>query len=461
VPDSSSRYHPAVRAQYESFPYPPRNPADELARLLLTEMDALGKVSYYCFQGRLDLRENIRILVAGGGTGDAAIFLAEQLRGHPGEVVYLDISRASMEIAMARARVRKLDNIRWVSGSLLDIPQLDLGCFDYINCSGVLHHLEDPVEGLRVTASALAPRGVLGIMVYAKYGRTGVYHFQELMRLFGGEDTELAEILGVARSLIHSLPNTHTLKCGPIPLTSQKAAELEDADIVDLFLHPQDRAYTVSELYDWLHSCNLELVDFVCSRHLYEPETHVDDSQLLGLIGRLPRPQQQAIAENMGGNLYKHVFYTGKATPRRIDVDDLNNIPYFCDLVPLSAEERRLLQEYVMAAPIGRKCRLHFPRGNSSFEIQITPTTGLFFRFIDGQRTLGKIIKLVQRHARAAGIQRPDLKKEFRQLFRQMSCKHALLLRGRTVPAYKTYAELQAGCKPRRHPEGLAESGGL
>ena len=80
-------------------------------------------------------------------------------------------------MAEARAAARQLKNIRFFTGSLLDAA--DLGVFDYIDCCGVLHHLPEPVEGFRALRAALAPEGGLGFMVYAPYGRSGVYPLQE------------------------------------------------------------------------------------------------------------------------------------------------------------------------------------------------------------------------------------------------------------------------------------------
>lgn len=99
--------------------------------------DELAELNHYCFKGRQSFRDGFRCLVAGGGTGDAAIYLAEQLRSVNGEVVYLDLSEASRRIAEQRARIRGLENIQWITGSLLDLPTLGLGTFDYVNCSGV------------------------------------------------------------------------------------------------------------------------------------------------------------------------------------------------------------------------------------------------------------------------------------------------------------------------------------
>ncbi len=145
---SISDHLPEVRRQYEDLPYPPRDPLDEKTRLIRTWLDELPMINHYCYGGRQTFRDGFRALVAGGGTGDATILLAEQLLGTGAEIVHVDLSAASIDVARRRAGVRGLDNIRWVHESLLGLPALGLGKFDYINCAGVLHHLADPDAGV-------------------------------------------------------------------------------------------------------------------------------------------------------------------------------------------------------------------------------------------------------------------------------------------------------------------------
>ncbi len=57
--------------------------------------------------------------------------------------------------------------------------------FDLIVCTGVLHHLADPDAGLRALRSVLKPDGAMYLMVYAPYGRTGVYMLQDYCRRLG------------------------------------------------------------------------------------------------------------------------------------------------------------------------------------------------------------------------------------------------------------------------------------
>ena len=48
--DTPSNYASNVRAQYEAYPFPLRDPRDESRRLVITEQDCLGKLNHYCFR---------------------------------------------------------------------------------------------------------------------------------------------------------------------------------------------------------------------------------------------------------------------------------------------------------------------------------------------------------------------------------------------------------------------------
>ena len=167
-----------LAAQYEAYPYPARDPRDESRRLVIGSPSHLREIDHWVFGAARPAARALRVLVAGGGTGDGTIMLAQQLAdsGRPGEILYLDRSDAARAVAEARAAARGLGSIRFQAGSLLDLPGSGLGPFDYIDCCGVLHHLPDPEAGLAALGSVLAPGGGLGLMLYAPHGRTGVYH---------------------------------------------------------------------------------------------------------------------------------------------------------------------------------------------------------------------------------------------------------------------------------------------
>ena len=94
--------------QYEAFPYPKRDPRDEAKRLIIGSPSHLREIDHWVFGAARPASAPLRALVAGGGTGDGAIMLAEHLSrsGRPGQVTYLDRSAAAHAVARARAEER-------------------------------------------------------------------------------------------------------------------------------------------------------------------------------------------------------------------------------------------------------------------------------------------------------------------------------------------------------------------
>src|ERR1043165_8755782 len=264
-----------VRAQYEALPYPPRDPRDEGIRLITGPRSHILEINHYLFSGRLNFMRPFRALVAGGGTGDACIMLAQQLvdRRCPGEVVYLDISTASRHICEGRAKARGLRNIQFMTGSLLDLPTMPIGQFDYIDCTGVLHHLPDPAAGMRALASVLHPDGGMGVMLYGEYGRSGVYPLQEILRTLAPPSMALEDRIAMTKRLIRFLPTTNLFRRNPY-LNDHVTGG--DAGLYDLLLHSCDRAFTVPDIGTMAQESGLRVVAFL-EPVRYEPATYMSD----------------------------------------------------------------------------------------------------------------------------------------------------------------------------------------
>ena len=294
----------ALTAQYEEFPYPARDPKDERRRLITGSPSHLAEINHYVFAGKRDFSKPFRALVAGGGTGDAAIMLAQQLTdaGGPSEVLYLDLSTASRAVAEARAAERGLKNITFHTGSLLDLSAF--GTFDYIDCCGVLHHLADPQQGFASLAGALEPDGGLGLMVYGALGRTGVYDAQDMLRMLTGPADGGAGKVAAARKLLDTLPPTNRLA-----RNSQVTDHLSsDADLYDLLLHSRDRAYRVPELAAEIETAGLRIASFI-EPGRYDPALYLRDRDLLGRLQSASATNRAAFAELIAGNMKKHIAY--------------------------------------------------------------------------------------------------------------------------------------------------------
>ncbi len=293
-----------VRRQYEAYPYPERDPTQELQALTTGSPSHPLEIDHFIFGGKRDWSQPTRILVAGGGTGDALVMMAQIFADWCAnvELHYLDMSQASREIAEARIAARGL-SVTFHTGDLLTAPAL--GPFDYIDCCGVLHHLPDPDAGAAALAAALAPGGGMGLMVYAPYGRSGVYEMQDVLHTLVGGDSPSEQVV-LARRFLEGLPHTSGLARNPFVADHIAAG---DAGLYDLLLHSRDRAYDVDGVYDLLERAGLEMVSFVTPGQ-YNPLALIADEELRARAAALPVREASALAERIAGNIKTHVFYT-------------------------------------------------------------------------------------------------------------------------------------------------------
>ena len=413
-----------VLAQYEAYPYPARDPRDEAKRLITGSPSHLAEVNHYLFAGRRNFALPFRALVAGGGTGDAAIMVAQQLPDEAGpgpaagEVVYLDISTAAREIAEARAAARGLTNIRFLTGSLLDLAALGLGRFDYVDCCGVLHHLADPAAGLAALAAALAAGGGLGVMVYGALGRTGVYPLQQALRELGA-GLPLAERVDLARRLIGDLPATNRFRRNPF-LGDHKRS---DAELVDLLLHARDRAYRVTELVALLAAADLAPVAFLEPLR-YDPASYLGDPKLLARLDGLAWTGRAAVAEALAGNMKTHVVYAAPCASAAGRVAQ----PDGPEAVPLFSED----DGPTMAEAIGRSLSLTANFDGVKRRLALPRLAPAMLARIDGRASLGDIHRSLQ--AFDSALDWAAFKAQFDQLYRVLNGLNRLLLRYPSAP---------------------------
>jgi len=434
-----------VRKQYEDYPYPERNPLDETRRLRAQYLDCLDRINHYCHSGKKDFTSGARILIAGGGTGDSTIFLAEQLRGLNSEIVYLDFSSASMEIARQRAEIRGLENIIWICDSLLNIPALNLGKFDHISCSGVLHHLDDPDEGLHALESVLDDNGAMTLMVYGTYGRTAVYQVQELMHLINPDESDMYAKIHNCRTVLKSLPPKHWYQ-----LTRHREKDLPDIELYDVFLHSQDRSYTIAQLYDFIESAGMQLVQLFdqaekAGNTLYDPASYIIDEKLLALVRSYDHRKQQAIAELLNGQIWKHSFYAARILSQPPVPGMLDYIPS----LPLLMARGSYDHLYHLVSTAGDYVTVTTQPARTSLRFRKTSNMESFFKYLDGEKTLKQIYDLIIHTGLSTGSKDNygSLGREFEEMYAIMFSHNQLYLRHVTVPSYKTADEMQARMK--------------
>lgn len=196
-------------------------------------------------------REGARVWVAGCGTNQA---VATALLFPDARVVGSDLSAGSLQVAERNARQLGITNLELREESLHQAAYA--GEFDYVICTGVIHHTADPGGALAALAAALRPGGVMQLMVYNRYHRTLTTAFQKALRtLLGGGGYAYGEELALARRFVHHF-------AGPGTMGTWLAAfrDAPDAQLADHLIQPVEHSYTVESLDRMANDAGLELL---------------------------------------------------------------------------------------------------------------------------------------------------------------------------------------------------------
>ena len=287
-----------VARQYETFPYP--QPLDDIDRFVAEGCVSRGDPALY---GPAIWPEGkpvgpLRILVAGCGSSQAA-YAAYMNRTD--KVTGIDLSETSIGHERSLKKRHGLVNLELHRGDLLEAGNLGEP-FDVIICSGVLHHMADPNAGLRVLRDVLHPEGVMVLMVYGQAARVGVYMLQDAFRRMGLNAD--SDGIAKARSVLAELPDSHCVR----PYV-RVAKELQhDNALVDTFLHPQDRAYTVPQVFDFLESAGLRFESWVDNAEYWRNLTWGANSAIAALVDPLPPKDHWSIIELLRQRAAMHHF---------------------------------------------------------------------------------------------------------------------------------------------------------
>ena len=140
------------------------------------------------------------------------------------------------------------------------------------------------------------------LMVYARYGRAGIYMMQEYCRLLeiGASTTGL----GTLRAALEALPAGH-----PISDLLRRSKDFWRPEaMADALLHPQDRSYTVPEMYAWLDRCGLSFGRWIEQAPYLAECGMVARSPHAARLAALPSRPQHAAVELFRGTMVSHSF---------------------------------------------------------------------------------------------------------------------------------------------------------
>jgi len=159
---------------------------------------------------------------------------------------------------------------------------------------------------------------------------------------------------------------------------------LDDAEIVDRFLHSQDKAYRVPEVIALIEAVEMKVVEFVPPL-LYNPQLYLVDHMLANMISELPRFDGHALAELACGALSRHSFFAVKADNATTHTIALNH--------PQAIPHLLLSDGPSLANEIAKTGTIEVTAGSMTFKflLDLIPLLNAALRLIDGKRSLREI----------------------------------------------------------------------
>jgi SAM-dependent methyltransferase len=367
-----------VREFYERYPYP--RPIESLdAYRRLWNDPRRRRAEHHLYWPDRPYRDDPSILIAGCGTSQAA---KHAVRWPDASVIAIDLSAASVQHTEALKHSANLSNLHVRQLPIERVGELEAS-FDQIVCTGVLHHLADPDAGLQALRGVLKPDGALHLMVYAPYGRAGIYMLQDFCRRVGIQAT--AEGIRDLKAALGALPDGH-----PLGRLLREVPELrQDAALADALLNPQDRAYSVPQLFEFLNRGGLRFGRWVRQAPYSSQCGVVARLPQASTMAALPAAEQYAAAELFRGTMMVHSAIAYRNDHPNPAIHSQITGDAWRDCVPVRVPDTICVQERV--PPGAAAVLINRTHTDTDLVLAIDATEKRLFDAIDGERRIGDI----------------------------------------------------------------------
>ena len=239
-----------VREQYEEHPYPRwRYTNKNLPSNFLFKLNNEIKPNKIEYSNKF---VNPNVLIAGCGTGKHITIAERYLNAN---ILGVDLSLASLAYAKRKTEELGFKNIEFLHADILQLKNLNRK-FDVIECVGTLHHMKDPLTGLKVLLDLLEPHGFLKLGLYSEISRQHIVKAREFIKKKKFKNT-IKDIRN-CRELIFNEKKDPLL---------QKIFHSNDfystSSVRDLMFHVKEHRFTIPEISKMLKKLNLEFLGFL------------------------------------------------------------------------------------------------------------------------------------------------------------------------------------------------------
>ena len=248
-----------VQEQYEEHPYPKwRHTNKSLSKdffFLLNSEIMPNRIIYN------DKFANPNVLIAGCGTGKHSISATQYKNAN---ILGVDLSKSSLAYAKRKTDELGYKNIEYLHADILQLKKLDRK-FDIIECGGTLHHMKDPIAGLKVLLDVLEPHGFLKLGLYSDTARQDVVRARNFIENKNYKKTTI-DIKNFRQDIINNK------KDSLMENVTNSNDFYSTSTVRDLLFHVQEHRFTIPEISKILKDLNLEFLGFFYSNPLIKIE---------------------------------------------------------------------------------------------------------------------------------------------------------------------------------------------
>ena len=240
-----------VKSQYEQNPYPrwrygthQQIQKKSISQLINSEIkpNSIDQNRYY---------QKLKVLIAGCGTGNQIL---QTQRYKNAQITGIDLSLSSLAYAQRKINELEIDNVELIQMDILEVSLLEEQ-FDIIECSGVIHHMNDPSKGLKALLNTLKNNGYLKLGLYSELARKDIVEAREYI------------------STKNLQPNAEDIKDFREEVFSGKIDQISNlrnwsdfytmSECRDLCFHSREHRFTINQLQETLELNNLEFLGFL------------------------------------------------------------------------------------------------------------------------------------------------------------------------------------------------------
>ena len=239
-----------IKSQYEENPYP--------RWTKLPSFNLNSSIVNFVYNKKLNLNDyrvlnnkSPSVLIAGCGTGQNVFNNAQQFKNS--NILGIDLSLSSLAYAIRKSKELKFSNIHFNHLDILNLKKINAN-FDIVEVMGVLHHMENPMQGLESILNCIKPGGLLRIGLYSKKARENITRIKK--------DMTKLDIQADKNSMLSFRNKIKKLKINLYDEIFQSNDAYSLSGFRDLIFHEHELYFNLDDIKNFIKKYNLHFCGF-------------------------------------------------------------------------------------------------------------------------------------------------------------------------------------------------------